>query len=132
MWGTLISVLFVGIYVVGWRDLVGLFVPADSADAGRIVELAGRYIGWIIAIPIAAAVPFILDGIMIGATQTRIMRNSMFYATAIYFLIFFAFQGWAGNDALWLAFTLFMFLRGVLQFFMTRRLRSIYSQADLR
>lgn len=131
-WGTLISVLFVCIYVIWWRDLVGLFVPADSADAGRIAELAGRYIGWIIVIPIAAAVPFILDGIMIGATQTRIMRNSMFYATAIYFLIFYAFQGWVGNNALWLAFTLFMFLRGVLQFFMTRRLKSIYSQAAIR
>lgn len=130
VWGTLISVLFVGIYVIWWRDLVGVFVASDSADAGRIVELAGRYIGWIIVIPIAAAIPFIMDGIMIGATETRVMRNSMFYATVAYFLIFYAFQGWVGNNALWLAFTLYMFLRGVLQFFMTHRLKSVYAQAE--
>ena len=31
-----------------------------------------------------------------------------------------------GNNALWLAFTLYMFLRGVLQYFMTPSLRTIY------
>jgi len=129
MWGTLISVLFVGIYVVGWHDLVKLFVSKDSADAALIVELAGRYIGWIIVIPIAAAMPFIMDGIMVGATETRIMRDSMFYSTLAYFLIFYAFRGWVGNNALWLAFMLYMFLRGVLQFFMTHRLKDIYARA---
>ena len=129
VWGTLISVLFVGIYVVGWHDLVKLFVSKDSADAALIVELAGRYIGWIIVIPIAAAMPFIMDGIMVGATETRIMRDSMFYSTVAYFLIFYAFRGWVGNNALWLAFMLYMFLRGVLQFFMTHRLKDIYARA---
>ncbi len=130
LWGTLISILFVGVYIVWWHDLVNVFVPKNSADARLIVELAGRYIGWIIAIPIAAAMPFIMDGIMVGATETRIMRNSMFYSSVAYFLIFYAFRGWVGNNALWLAFMLYMFLRGVLQFFMTRRLRDIYAKAE--
>ena len=34
-----------------------------------------------------------------------------------------------GNNALWLAFTLYMFLRGVLQYFMTHSLRTIYRKA---
>ena len=34
-----------------------------------------------------------------------------------------------GNNALWLAFTLYMFLRGTLQLLMTRRLRLIYRKA---
>ncbi len=129
-WGTLISILFVGIYIVWWHDLVNVFVPKNSSDAQLIVELAGRYIGWIIIIPIAAAMPFIMDGIMVGATQTRVMRDSMFFSTVAYFLIFYAFRGCVGNNALWLAFMLYMFLRGVLQFFMTHRLRDIYSKAE--
>ena len=124
-WGTVVSVIFVGIYIVGWRELVGFFVDGTSPEAPQIVELAGRYIGWIIVIPIASAMPFIMDGIMVGATQTRVMRNSMFLATAAYFAIYYAGYPLIGNDALWLAFTLYMFLRGVLQYYMTGRLRTI-------
>ena len=129
-WGTAVSVLFVGIYIVWWRDLVGLFIDDSAANAATIVEVAGRYIVWIILIPVASAMPFIMDGIMVGATHTRVMRNSMFWATAAYFAIYHLFYGWIGNNALWLAFMLYMFLRGVLQFFMTHRLRAIYARAE--
>ena len=128
-WGTAVSVLFVGIYIVWWRDLVGLFIDDSAANAATIVEVAGRYIVWIILIPVASAMPFIMDGIMVGATQTRVMRNSMFWATAAYFGIFYIGYTVIGNNALWLAFTLYMFLRGVLQYFMTHSLRTIYRKA---
>lgn len=130
VWGTLVSALFVGIYLGWWRELVGIFVDDEAADASTIVELAGRYIVWIILIPIFSAMPFIMDGIMVGATETRIMRNSMFLSTAAYFAIYYAGYPLIGNNALWLAFTLYMFLRGVLQFFMTRRLRDIRLKAE--
>ncbi len=128
-WGTAVSVAFVGIYLAGWRDLVGLFVDRTAPDAETITALASRYIGWIIAIPIASAMPFIMDGIMVGATETRVMRDSMFLATAAYFVIYYAGYPLIGNNALWLAFTLYMFLRGVLQYFMTGRLRAIEGKA---
>ena len=112
-----------------WRDLVGLFVDRANPDTPQIIELAGRYIVWIILIPIASAMPFIMDGIMVGATETRVMRNSMFGATAAYFAIFYTLRPWIGNNALWLAFTLYMFLRGVLQYIMTRGLRTIREKA---
>jgi len=130
VWGTLISLLFVGIYIVWWRDLVGIFVDDAAPNASEIVELAGRYIGWIILIPVASAMPFIMDGIMVGATETRVMRNSMFWATAAYFAIYLAGYPLIGNNALWLAFTLFMFLRGVVQLVITRRLRTVYRKAE--
>lgn len=130
VWGTAVSVLFVGIYLVWWRDLVGLFVDHAAPDAARITELAGNYIVWIILIPIASAMPFIMDGIMVGATETRVMRNSMFWATAAYFAIYYAGFPLIGNNALWLAFTLYMFLRGVLQYFMTGHLRTIHAKAS--
>lgn len=129
VWGTAISVLFVGIYIVGWRQLLGLLVSSGGSDAAAIIELAGHYIVWIILIPIACAMPFIMDGIMVGATETRVMRNSMFWSTACYFAIYYAGYPLIGNNALWLAFTLYMFLRGVLQYFMTDRLRRIYGKA---
>ena len=87
--------------------------------------LAGRYIVWIILIPIASAMPFIMDGIMVGATETRVMRNSMFGATAAYFAIYYALRPWIGNNALWLAFTLYMLLRASPHIRHDPRLRTI-------
>ena len=129
LWGTAVSAAFVVIYLIWWRDLVGLFVSPTATNAAALIETAGQYIVWIILIPIASAMPFIMDGIMVGATETRVMRNSMFWATAAYFAIYYALHPWIGNNALWLAFTLYMFLRGVLQYFMTGRLRTIRAKA---
>ncbi len=129
MWCVVICVIYVSLYVGWWRELLGLFVE-DGADAEQIIEYAGRYIGWIIIIPLAASWPFMMDGIMVGATQSRIMRNSMLWATAAYFILFFTLEPLIGNNALWLAFTSYMFLRGVFQYFMSGRLKVVYRQAE--
>ena len=130
VWSLAVAVVFVGVYLVWWRDLLGIFTLSSPESSARIIATAERYIGWIIAIPIASSLPFLMDGIMVGATRTRIMRNSMLLSTAIYFLIFFAFSPLIGNNALWCAFLLYMLLRGVLQYLMTRRLHDIYRQAE--
>lgn len=129
VWCMVVGVAYVALYVGWWRELLGLFVE-DGANAEQIIEYAGRYIGWIIIIPLAASLPFMMDGIMVGATQSRIMRNSMVLATAAYFLLFYTLEPVIGNNALWLAFTSYMFLRGVFQYFMSHRLQTIYAQAE--
>ena len=130
VWCAVICVLYVGLYVGWWRELLGLFVEDGAENTAQIMEYAGRYIGWIVASPVAASWPFMMDGIMVGATQSRIMRNSMLWATAAYFLLFLTLEPLIGNDALWLAFTSYMFLRGVFQYFMSDRLRAVYRQAE--
>ena len=125
-WGVLLALLFVGVYAIWWRDILYLFVDSTTADAAKIVSVAGDYIGWVIAMPVATIMAFIIDGIVVGATQTRIMRNSMFIATIGYFATFAALYPTMGNNALWLAFVIFMILRGSIQYVMTDRLRSIY------
>ena len=130
LWGIAVSVLYVFVYLIWWRDLLDLFVSDTTDNATELVAVAGRYIIWIILIPIASAMPFIMDGIMVGATETRIMRNSMFWATVSYFAIYYIGYPLIGNNALWLAFTLYMFLRGLFQYLMTDRLRAIQAKAE--
>jgi MATE family multidrug resistance protein len=130
MWGVIVGVVYVGVYIGWWRDLLTLFLDSGADDAEKIMEYAERYIGWIIAIPLAASMPFIMDGIMVGATQSRIMRDSMIYSTIAYFAIFYSMRPLIGNNALWLAFSSYMFLRGVLQYFMAKRLQIVYKQAE--
>ena len=129
IWCLVVAIIYIGVYIGWWRDLLLLFISSDAQNAGVLLDYAGRYIGWIIAIPLAAAMPFVMDGIMVGATQSRIMRDSMILSTIAYFVLFYAFKPIIGNNALWLAFSSYMFLRGALQYFMSHRLKKIYQQA---
>ena len=129
IWCLVVAIIYIGVYIGWWRDLLMLFISSDAQDAEVMLDYAGRYIGWIIAIPLAAAMPFVMDGIMVGATQSRIMRDSMILSTIAYFALFYAFKPIIGNNALWLAFSSYMFLRGALQYFMSHRLQKIYDQA---
>ncbi len=130
LWGLAISAVFVCFYLIGWHDLLALFVSdTDTDNAAQIINTASRYIIWIMLIPLACVMPFIMDGIMVGATETRIMRDSMFLATVVYFAVYYGGYRFIGNDALWLAFTLYMFMRGVLQYYLSDKLRTIYRKA---
>ena len=129
IWCLVVAIIYIGVYIGWWRDLLMLFISSNAQDAEVLLDYAGRYIGWIIAIPLAAAMPFVMDGIMVGATQSRIMRDSMILSTIAYFALFYAFKPIIGNNALWLAFSSYMFLRGALQYFMSHRLQKIYDQA---
>ncbi|MFI3323860.1 MAG: MATE family efflux transporter [Rikenellaceae bacterium] len=127
-WSLVIAAVFVAVYIAGWRSILGLFV-SDGESGAAVLELAGRYIGWIVAVPIACALPFLFDGIMVGATMTHVMRNSMILAAAGFFVIYYALYPLLGNNALWLAFILFVVMRGGFQYLMTRRLTTIFDKA---
>lgn len=132
VWSFMVSFLYVGAYVGWWQDIFMLLVNPEQGDVATLLATAGDYIGWIIIIPLASALPFILDGIMVGATRSRIMRNSMVLSTIIYFAILYGLSDAIGNNAIWMAFTTFMFVRGVFQYIMSDRLRSIYREAEPR
>ncbi len=128
VWAVGTAVVCIVIYVGWWQDIISMFV-GDKAQLADILNVAGEYIGWVIAIPIAAALPFLMDGIMVGATLTRILRNSMLVSTVAYFAIYYSLHPFIGNNALWCAFTAYMALRGVAQYFMSDRLQMVYGKA---
>ena len=130
VWSVIIAIVYVGAYVGWWRDIFTLLVDSESANITELLAVAEQYIGWIIVIPIACALPFVMDGIMVGATRSRIMRNSMVWSSICYFILLYG-TGWLiGNNAIWLAFTSFMFIRGVLQYYMSDKLKDIYREAE--
>lgn len=120
-WCAGIAVLCVAGYGAFWEQIIGIFT-----DSPRILACAGEYIVWIMLVPLVAFAPFLMDGILIGATRTKILRNSMFLSTLIFFGLYFSLRGTMGNDALWLSFVVFIISRGVSQFLLSDRLRIIY------
>ena len=130
VWALGTAAICIAIYVVWWEDILSMFV-GDKSQLVDMLTIARQYIGWVIAIPLAAALPFLMDGIMVGATLTRVLRNSMLLSTVAYFAIYYSLHPLIGNNALWLAFTAYMALRGIAQYFMSGRLAMVYQKAIL-
>ena len=128
VWALGTAAICIAIYVVWWEDILSMFV-GDKSQLVDMLTVARQYIGWVIAIPLAAALPFLMDGIMVGATLTRVLRNSMLLSTVAYFAIYYSLHPLIGNNALWLAFTAYMALRGIAQYFMSHRLEMVYQKS---
>ncbi|MDH6354147.1 MATE family multidrug resistance protein [Dysgonomonas sp. PH5-45] len=118
LWGTAFALLFTLVYVLFIDQIFHLLT-----DKENIIEASKQYRWWALLIPIAGFSAFLWDGIFVGATASKYMRNSMFVAAGCFFAVFYAlFPVW-GNDALWLAFVTYLFMRGVMQTFLFKKVK---------
>jgi MATE family multidrug resistance protein len=111
--------------VIAWGFVFGLSVTAlmlwhgdvliDIITSSPEVRAAARtFMAYAALAPAIGVLAYILDGIYIGATWTRDMRNLMLAALAIYLATWWSLQN-LGNAGLWLSFLAFMAARGLLQ-----------------
>lgn len=96
------------LYIVFGAQLVALFTNQEPVRL-----LAIRFLPWAIALPVISVWGFQLDGIFIGATRARELRDSMVISLAGYLALAIALERLMGNHGLWLAFCCFMVLRGL-------------------
>jgi MATE family multidrug resistance protein len=75
-------------------------------------ETAAAYLPWLIASPLVSLWPFLYDGVYVGATRAREMRDTMLAATFGVFVPAWYLLADFGNHGLWAAFLLFMAARG--------------------
>ena len=82
-------------------------------DIPAVLAVADQYRWWLVLAPWVAVWSYQLDGIYIGATETRLMRNTVGLALLAYVLVTLAWLPYGGNHALWGALMLFLLLRGL-------------------
>lgn len=75
--------------------------------------LAIEYLPYCAAYVFVSFAAFQLDGIFIGTTQTRVLRNSALIATGLYAALCLPLAHWFGNTGLWCAFIVFVLLRAI-------------------
>ena len=107
-WSLLFSVGFTAIYLVSGPLIIGILT-----DLPEVREAATRYLPWMIASPLISVWCFLYDGVYVGATRAKAMRDIMVVSTLAVFLPAWYFLQPLGNDGLWLAFLLFMASRGI-------------------
>jgi len=93
--------------------LLGPHLINVLTDLPAVRETTLRYLPWMIASPLVSVWSFLYDGVYVGATRAREMRNIMvFSAFAVFIPSWYVLQP-LGNDGLWLAFLLFLASRGI-------------------
>ena len=112
-WGVAVALLFTVTYVLFSENILSLLTDKDE-----IIRLSASYSHWVLLFPIAGFAAFLWDGIFVGATASRQMRNSMLIASSAFFLIVFGLSDFFSNNILWLAFIVYLALRGIVQTFM--------------
>ena len=80
--------------------------------------IAFKHAPWILIIPIVASVCYQLDGIFVGASQTKEIRNAMIISVGIFIVISIYLTKLFDNHGIWFSLLIFMILRSVtLQFY---------------
>ena len=126
-WGVGLSLVFTLLYGIGGENFLGLLTN-DTV----VIETAGRYFYWVLAIPLAGFAAFLWDGILIGATATRFMLWAMLVASGSFFVIYYCFSGATNNHMLWLAFLVYLALRGIMQTLWSRKVFTLKYLQSLR
>ena len=126
-WGVGLSLVFTLLYGIGGENFLGLLT-----NDTLVIETAGHYFYWVLAIPLAGFAAFLWDGILIGATATRFMLWAMLVASGSFFVIYYCFSGATNNHTLWLAFLVYLALRGIMQTIWSRRVFTLKYLQSLR
>ena len=85
IWSMSIAVIFMGIYHFGGVPLVKL-MTSDVA----VVEQSKEYLPWLLLMPVVGCAAFTWDGIYIGATASKAIRNSRSWAVAAFGMVWAA------------------------------------------
>ncbi|RCW87547.1 MATE family efflux transporter [Phyllobacterium bourgognense] len=108
LWGLLLATAMALFFLVFGDAIVAFLIKSDEVQ-----EMASLYLPWAALAPVVGLLAFHMDGVFIGATWSRDMRNMMILSLIGYFAAYFILPKFLGNHGLWLALHLFLGLRGI-------------------
>ncbi|MGR3616468.1 MAG: MATE family efflux transporter [Paracoccaceae bacterium] len=107
-WGLVVVCVLAILFAFGGGWIIDLM-----ATSPEVREVARIYLPYMVAAPLLGWSAWMLDGIFIGATATRDMRNMMLISAVIYFLAAALLLPMFGNHGLWLALLISFVARGI-------------------
>jgi MATE family multidrug resistance protein len=117
VFGSILAAAYTLMYGFAYTFILELLT--NNAD---VLSGAGPFMIWIILLPAVSFAAFIWDGVYLGATASKAMRNSMVIITfGIFLPAYFILKPYTGNHALWMAMLLFMAFRGIILSLMSRK-----------
>ena len=96
------------LYLIFFKQIINILT-----DIEILRFISYNHAIWIIIIPPIAALCYQFDGIFIGASQTKELRNGMMISVASFVVISIYLTEYFNNHGLWLSLLLFMILRSL-------------------
>ena len=107
------------IYLIFFKQIINIIT-----DIEILRFISYKHFIWVIIIPPVASFCYQLDGIFIGASQTKEIRNAMIFSVVCFILMSIYLTKYFGNHGLWLSLLLFMILRSLtLNYFLSKILK---------
>ena len=98
------------------------FVINFMSDIDEIRKLSSSYVIWLIILPVISSFCYQFDGIFIGASQTKELRNAMIFSVLVYLLISILLIKFLFNTGIWISLCIFMILRAISLFWYLNRI----------
>jgi MATE family multidrug resistance protein len=108
-WGMGFGVASTLVFLIGGPLLIDLMTTSPE-----IRTVAREFMLFAAIAPVLGALAYTIDGVYIGATWARDMRNLMLISFAIYLATWWALKDY-GNTGLWISILTFLAVRGILQ-----------------
>lgn len=106
--GLIISI----IYFFSYEQVINLM-----SDLEEIRKLSSSYVIWLIIFPLISSFCYQFDGIFIGASQTKQLRNAMIFSVFSYLIISIFLTKLLFNNGIWISLCIFMILRALSLFY---------------
>jgi MATE family multidrug resistance protein len=106
--GLIISI----IYFFAYEYVINLM-----SDLEEIRKLSSSYVIWLIILPLISSFCYQFDGIFIGASQTKELRNAMVFSVMSYLIISIVLTKLLFNNGIWISLCIFMILRALSLFY---------------
>ena len=116
-WGFGLGSIYALTYLVFGRNILEVLT-----NQIQVIDIAMDYLWWLVLFPLLSVVPFVWDGVYIGLTSSKAMRNTMLFSTFLIFIpAYYLFSNLWGNHGLWMAMLFFVLARGVSQTWLAKK-----------
>ena len=95
--------------------VAGTVIIALLTSIAEVRVAAADYLIWVVVSPAVCVWAFTYDGVFLGATRTRVLRDTMIMSFAVYMAGVFLAMPVIGNHGLWLGLMLFLSCRALFQ-----------------
>ncbi|WP_428356134.1 MATE family efflux transporter [Methyloprofundus sp.] len=108
-WSLVVALLFSLTFIVMGKDIINALTHLPE-----VREPAYEYLPWLTILPLISFYSFLMDGVFIGATLSRQMRDCILISLFVVFLPVWYYTQEMANHGLWLALSLFMLFRSLI------------------
>ncbi|MDD3521492.1 MAG: MATE family efflux transporter [Bacteroidales bacterium] len=115
-WSTVVGIVSTFFYIVGDQWLLRMMTSAPD-----VIRAAQPFLPWLYSMPLISCLTFMWDGIYIGATAGKPLRNIMILSVFAFYACYLALEGSLGIQSLWIGYAAHLVTRSAAQTWMARK-----------